>query len=76
MKSYAVYTRGHVDCSAIIQGNGLNKAIPIVEVNHSQPHVTHEAAIDSMDNKQFETLIARGLTEDETVELIIQGLLS
>ena len=72
----APYTRGHVDCHEIIQGNGRAKAIPIVDVNHPQAHVTHEAAIGSVDNKQLETLMARGLSEDEAVELIIEGLLS
>lgn len=76
LKATAAFTRGHVDCHEIIQGNGTAKAIPIVDVKHSQAHVTHEAAIGSVDNKQLETLMARGLTEDEAVELIIAGLLS
>ncbi len=72
----AAYARGHVDCKEIIQDNGAAIAVPIVEVNHSKALVTHEAAIGSVDSKQLETLMARGLTEDEAVELIIQGLLS
>ena len=76
MRATAPFTRGHVDCNEIIQGHGTAKAIPIVEVNHPQAHVTHEAAIGSVDNKQLETLLARGLTEDDAVELIIVGLLS
>lgn len=76
LKANAPYTRGHVDCSEIIQDNGLAKAVPIVEVNDPHAHVTHEAAIGSVDNKQLETLMARGLTEDEAVEVIIAGLLS
>ena len=76
LKATAPYTRGHVDCNEIIQGNGIAKAIPIVDVSHPQAHVTHEAAIGSVDNKQLETLMARGLSEDEAVELIIAGLLS
>ncbi len=38
--------------------------------------MTHEAAIGSVDTKQLETLMARGLDEDAASELIIQGLLS
>lgn len=70
------YARGHVDCKEIIQGNGTAKAIPIVEVSHPQAHITHEAAIGSVDTQQLETLMARGLSEDESVDLIIDGLLS
>ncbi len=76
LRATAAYTRGHVDCHEIIQDNGVAKAIPIVDVNHPQAYVTHEAAIGSVDGKQLETLMARGLTEEEAVELIIQGLLS
>ena len=72
----AAYARGHVDCKEIIQDNGTANAIPIVEVKHPKAHVTHEAAIGSVDSKELETLMSRGLDEDEAVELIIQGLLS
>jgi Fe-S cluster assembly scaffold protein SufB len=76
LKASAPYTRGHVDCKEIIQGHGVAQAVPIVEVAHPKAHVTHEAAIGSVDNKQLETLMARGLSEDEAVDLIIEGLLS
>ncbi len=70
------YARGHVDCKEILQDNGIAQAIPIVEVRHPKAHVTHEAAIGSVDNKQLETLMSRGMDEDEAVELIINGMLS
>ena len=70
------FARGHVDCKEIVQGQARAKAVPIVEVNHPTAHVTHEAAIGSVDSKQLETLQSRGLTEDEAVDLIIEGLLS
>lgn len=72
----APYARGHVDCKEIIQGEAQARAVPIVEVRHPKAHVTHEAAIGSVDSKQLETLMAHGLTEDEATELIIEGLLS
>ena len=75
MVATAPYARGHVDCKEIIQDEGEARAIPVVEVRHPKAHVTHEAAIGSVDKKQLETLMARGLTEDEAVELIIEGLL-
>lgn len=71
----AANARGHVDCKEIIQDNGIANAVPIVEVRHPKAHVTHEASIGSVDSKELETLMARGLNEDEAVELIIQGLL-
>ncbi len=70
------YARGHVDCTEIIQDNGEVSAIPIVEVTNPKAHVTHEASLGSVDSKQLQTLMARGLTEDEATDLIIQGMLS
>ncbi len=71
----AAGAKGHVDCNEIVQDGGSAKAIPIVDVRHPQAHVTHEAAIGSVDSKQLQTLMSRGLSEDEGVEMIIQGLL-
>ena len=70
------YARGHVDCKEIVKDNGEVSAIPIVEVNNPKAHITHEASLGSVDSKQLQTLMARGLSEDEATDLIIQGLLS
>lgn len=71
----APFARGHVDCKEIVQGKAMARAVPVVQVNNPKAHVTHEAAIGSVDSKQLETLLSRGLTEDEAVDLIISGLL-
>jgi Fe-S cluster assembly scaffold protein SufB len=72
----APYARGHVDCKEIVQDEAKAKAVPIIEVKNSKAHITHEAALGSVDSKQLQTLMSRGLSEDEGVELIIKGLLS
>lgn len=72
----APYARGHVDCKEIVRDEATARAVPIVEVLHPRAHITHEAAIGSVDSKQLETLLARGLREDDAVEMIIQGMLS
>ncbi|MEA2081293.1 MAG: SufD family Fe-S cluster assembly protein [Elusimicrobiota bacterium] len=71
----AAFARGHVDCKEIVQDKAIASAIPVVEVSHPNAHITHEAAIGSVDSKQLQTLMARGLSEKEAVALIIQGLL-
>jgi Fe-S cluster assembly scaffold protein SufB len=71
----AAYARGHVDCKEIVQGDGVVSAVPIVKVNHPKAHITHEASLGSVDSKQLQTLMARGLNEDDATDLIIQGLL-
>ena len=70
------YARGHVDCTEIIQDDGIVSAVPIVEVTNPKAHITHEASLGSVDSKQLQTLMARGLSEDDATDLIIQGLLS
>ncbi len=71
----AAYARGHVDCKEIVQDHGVVSAIPIVKVNHPKAHITHEASLGSVDSKQLQTLMARGLAEENATDLIIQGLL-
>ena len=71
----APYARGHVDCKEIVQDDGIVSAVPIVKVNNPKAHITHEASLGSVDSKQLQTLMARGLNEDDATDLIIQGLL-
>jgi hypothetical protein len=44
-------------------------------VTDKQAKVTHEAAIGSIDKKQMQTLMARGLDEEEAVKIIVRGIL-
>jgi Fe-S cluster assembly scaffold protein SufB len=76
LRARAPHARGHVDCTEIVQGNAVVRAIPIVQVDHPQAHITHEAALGSVDSKQLQTLMSRGLSEDDATEMIIEGLLS
>jgi len=70
------HTRGHVDCLEIIQGNEAQaRAVPLLKVVNATAKLTHEAAIGSVDKKQVQTLMARGLTESEAVETVVRGLL-
>ena len=76
LNASAADARGHVDSKEIVQDQATASAVPVVNVSHPRAHVTHEAAIGSVDSKQLETLMARGLSEDEAVDLIIEGMLS
>ncbi len=72
----AAYARGHVDCMELVNGTEAKAlAIPIVSVTNDKAKVTHEAAIGSIDRKQVETLMARGLDENEAVDVIVRGIL-
>jgi hypothetical protein len=68
--------RGHVDCVEIIKGKEARaSAVPRLRVINDRAKLTHEAAIGSVDKKQIETLMARGLTEDEAVDVVVKGML-
>ncbi|VVB74789.1 Uncharacterised protein [Candidatus Tiddalikarchaeum anstoanum] len=69
-------SRGHMDCVEIINGEeAVARAIPLVEVKNKTSKITHEAAIGSVDKTSLNTLMSRGLTQEEAVRVIINGLL-
>jgi len=45
-------------------------------VTNKEAKVTHEAAIGSIDKKQMQTLMARGLDKEEAVRVIVKGMLT
>jgi hypothetical protein len=67
---------GHVDCQEIVVGKTSRaRAVPIVEVSDEQARVTHEASVGKINQKELETLMTRGLDEDQATELIINSLM-
>ncbi len=71
----APYARGHMDCTEIVRDQALAKNMPLVVVRDDRAHVTHEAAIGSVNRKELETLMARGLDEETAVDVIVRGML-
>jgi len=72
----APFARGHIDCTEILRGAEAKAiAVPRLTVLDEQAKLTHEAAIGRINSKELETLMARGLSEDEAVEVIVRGLL-
>lgn len=59
----------------IVKENAIARAIPIVSVTSPLAKVTHEAAIESVDKRQMETLMAHGLMPEEAVDVIVKGIL-
>jgi hypothetical protein len=66
---------GHMDCTEIVRNQAQARNVPIVVVRDERARVTHEAAIGSVGQKELETLMARGLDEEEAVDIIIRGML-
>jgi hypothetical protein len=75
-EGHAPRSRGHIDCVEIVRDRAVANAVPVVKVTDPQAHVTHEAAIGTVDKKELETLMARGLGEDAAVDIIVRGMLA
>jgi Fe-S cluster assembly scaffold protein SufB len=71
----AAGTRGHMDCLELVRDQAVAESVPTVKVGHPQAKITHEAAIGTVDQSQLEALMARGLTPEEAVDLIVRGVL-
>ncbi|AFG34666.1 SufD family Fe-S cluster assembly protein [Fervidobacterium pennivorans subsp. shakshaketiis] len=72
----APYSRAHISCEEITKGEKVVVATtPILKITNDLAELTHEASIGRVSEKQLETLMAKGLTEEEATELIIKGLL-
>ncbi len=71
----APFSRGHVDCMEIIMDKAVAYASPVVRAENPEAKVTHEAAIGSVYKKQLLNLMARGLCEEEAVDVIVGGVL-
>jgi hypothetical protein len=68
--------QGHVDCQEIVVGEDSSaRAVPIVDVSHGDARVTHEASVGKVNQKELETLMTRGLNEDEATDLIISSIM-
>lgn len=68
-------SRSLIKTRVVLEGQAKPSAIPIVRVFHPEAKVTHEAAIGSVDKKELETLMARGLSPEQAVELIVSEIL-
>ena len=68
-------SKGHLECKGLVLGKGSQLAIPILEANVDDVELTHEAAVGKIAKDQVEYLMARGLTEDEAVGMIVRGFL-
>jgi len=74
-EGHAPLARGHVDCVEIVRDQALAHATPIVLVTDARAQITHEAAIGTVGKKELETLMARGVEEEEAVDIIVRGML-
>ncbi|WP_340818544.1 SufD family Fe-S cluster assembly protein [Methanolobus sp. WCC4] len=67
--------KGHLECHGLVLGGGMQRAIPVLEANVEDIELSHEAAVGRIAREQIEYLMARGLTEEDAVGMIVRGFL-
>ncbi|WP_292588420.1 SufB/SufD family protein [Mesotoga sp. UBA5557] len=72
----APYSRGHIECNEIIKGDSVEVGtMPELYVKNEKAELTHEASIGRVNVKQMETLMSKGLSEEEATDMIVKGML-
>ena len=72
----AAACHAHIQCDAIIQGQGRVTAIPGIEAASEDAELIHEAAIGKIAGDQIVKLMTLGLTEEEAEAEILDDFLS
>ncbi len=69
--------KAHLECQGLMLSNkGYILAIPELEAHFSNVDMSHEAAVGKIAKEEIEYLMARGLTEEEAVSLVVRGFLN
>ncbi len=66
---------GHVECDSIIMDKARVSSIPELVAEDSEAVLTHEAAIGKIAGEQLIKLMSLGLTEQQAVDVILDGFL-
>ncbi len=77
MSGQVAEAKGHLECRGLILSKtGTILAIPELEGTVAGVDLSHEAAVGKIAEEEIEYFMARGLTRDEAVAVIIRGFLS
>jgi len=67
---------GHVECNEIVLGKGsICRARPFIRAIDPTSSVSHEASLGRFPQKWLDELLAKGLTEEEATQVLIEAML-
>jgi len=70
-------TKGFLDCRGILLSKSSQiVAVPILDAQHPESELSHEAAIGPINEEEIEYLTTRGFDKDEAMSTITRGFLS
>ncbi len=68
--------KAHLECDGlIIKEGGIIHAVPELEGRNPDVEMSHEAAVGKIAEEEIEYLMARGISREEAISLIIRGFL-
>lgn len=67
--------QGHIDCKEITLDNGLASTTPELITKNPTAHLTHEAYVGKLSEERLLPLMAKGLSEEEAVEMLLKAML-
>ncbi len=72
----APHCNGHVECSEIVLGKGsICRARPFIRATDPTSSVSHEASLGRFPQKWLDEIMAKGLTEEQATEILIEAML-
>ncbi len=72
----AVGSKVHVECDALLMGeNSRSDTYPTMEIAEEQVQVEHEARVSKVGDEQLFYLMSRGLTEEESLAMVVNGFI-
>jgi Fe-S cluster assembly scaffold protein SufB len=70
------HCNGHVECNEIVLGKGsICRARPFIRATDPTSSVSHEASLGRFPQKWLDELRAKGLTEEEATNILIEAML-
>ncbi len=70
-------SKGHLDCQGLLAAKTAKISfVPGLVCKNKDAQITHEASIGKISEEELTYLRMRGLTEDEAIDLIINGFLA
>jgi len=70
------FTKGHLECRGMILcPTAAITAIPELIAEHSDTELSHEAAIGKLQEEQLHYLMARGISPDQAIGILVKGFL-
>ena len=72
----APHCNGHVECNEIVLGKGsICRARPFIRAIDPSSSVSHEASLGRFPQKWLDEIQAKGLSEDEAIQILIEAML-